>query len=69
MFAKGDLLDCAIGEGQREVRLFVNGRCDGADVGVASKNADQMRLLILSYLGGNPYPNPGGSLFCDAVVL
>ena len=59
VFAERDFLDCAIGKSQGEVGLFVNSRSNRANVGVASEDADEMRLLILSYIGGNPYPNPG----------
>jgi len=59
MLAERNLLDCSIGKGQRKVRLLVNSCIDRADVGVVSEDGDQMRLLILSYIGGNPYPNPG----------
>jgi len=39
--------------------LFVNGRGDRANVGVVSEDADKMRLLILSYVGGSPHTNSG----------
>jgi hypothetical protein len=52
VFAERDLLDCTIGKGQREVGLFVNCRGNRANVGIVSEDADQMRLLILSYIGG-----------------
>ena len=59
VFAERDFLDCTIGKGQREVRLFVNSRGNGANVGVASEDADEMCLLVFSYIGGNPHTNSG----------
>ena len=49
MFAERDFLDSTIGKGQCEVGLFVNCRGNGANVGIVSEDADQMRLLVLSY--------------------
>ena len=55
VLAERDLLGCTIGKGQREVGFLVDRRRDRANVGIVSEDADQMRLLFLSYIGGNPY--------------
>jgi len=59
MFAEGQVFCCAVGEGQTEGGLLVNGRRDCANIRVISEDAQKMCLPVFPYIAIDPQANAG----------
>jgi hypothetical protein len=58
MFAQGNIFCCAIGKGQIEGGLFVDGGRNRAHIRIVAEHAKKMRLPIFTYISIDSQANP-----------